>query len=518
MPQVLQFWSALDMRRRIIVVVASLAMFVTVLVMSRVASAPSMALLYSGLDAEAAGQVVAELESRGVEYDVRGEAIFVPEGERDSLRLGLAAEGLPAQGGAGYELLDSLTGFGTTTQMFDAAWTRAIEGELARTILASPQISAARVHIARGEDRPFSARSAPSASVMVTAVGGLTQDQAQALRHMVAAAVTGLTPDRVEVVDSVTGLIRIDPAGTGGSAAQRAETIRTNIERLLEARVGQGRAVVEVSVEVVTESEVMSERRLDPQGRVAIQSETENTSGSETAGEGAVTVASNLPDGEAGTEGGPQSQSQETRERVDYDVSETVREVTRMPGDIRRIGIAVLLDGVRVTAEDGTESWQPREETELAALRELIAAAAGIDEARGDQLTLKSLELVPVTPMEPQDASGLGLDVTRLSGLGLLALTLFALVFLLRRSMRPASVRADAPFALPPAGDSIGPVLTGEVADGFDLPAFSRSLPDDGGPGFPQDPVTRLRRLIGERQAESIEILREWMNEDGRQR
>lgn len=518
MPQVLQFWSALDMRRRVIVVVATLAMFVTILVMSRIASAPSMALLYSGLEPAAAGQVVTELEARGIAFEVRGEAIFVPESQRDALRLGLAAEGLPVQGGAGYELLDSLTGFGTTTQMFDAAWTRAVEGELARTILGNPQIRAARVHIARGEARPFSAGSGPSASVMVTATGGLTREQAQALRHLVAAAVTGLKPGDVEVIDSVTGLIPPDTAGgSSASAAQRAEQIRRNVERLLEARVGLGRAIVEVSVELVTESELLTERRIDPQGRVAITSETESSSGSETGNAGAVTVASNLPDGDAGAEGGPQSRSQESREKVQYDISETRREVTRSPGEIRRLGVAVLLDGVRLTAEDGTESWQPRDDAELAALRDLIASAAGIDEGRGDQLTIRSMELAPVTPPGESALSGPGLDLTRLAGLGVLALSLVLVALLLRRSLRQGGDRTLPSLALPPVAGTGGPVLTGEVADGFDIPAFARNITEDG-PGFAEDPVARLRRLIGERQAESIEILREWMNEDGRQR
>ena len=138
-------WSALDMRRRVVIVVATVAMFAAVLSLSRLASTPGMALLYSGLDPAAAGEVVAALEQRGVAYQVQGGAIQVPEGQRDELRMTLAAEGLPAAGAAGYELLDQLSGFGTTAQMFDAAYWRAKEGELARTLLAIPQVRAARV-------------------------------------------------------------------------------------------------------------------------------------------------------------------------------------------------------------------------------------------------------------------------------------------------------------------------------------------------------------------------------------
>ena len=524
MSQLVSFWSALGLRRQIITVGASLAMFVTILLLGRMAAAPSLALLYSGLDPAAAGEVVAALETRGVAHEVRGNAIHVAADQRDSLRLALAAEGLPAQGGAGYELLDSLSGFGTTAQMFDAAWSRAVEGELVRTILANPQVRAARVHIARGTDRPFGESTPPSASVSVTSVGGVSVDQARALRHLVAAAVPGLRPDRVEVIDSVHGLIPAEGDGLmAGAAGDRAEAIRRNVERLLAARVGPGRAVVEVSVDLVTESELLSERRIDPEGRVVAATETETLSGSENQAGGEVTVASNLPDGDAGAASGNATRSEESRERVDYELSETRREVTRAPGDIRRLSVAVLVDGERVTAADGTETWQPRAEEEMAALRELVASAAGVDEARGDVLTLKSLELLPPVPGEVAASAGLGIDFTRLAGLGLLAAVSLAIgLFVLRPALRQAR-RAEtgpAPLALP-GGAGFGdaaPALTGEIAEGFPLSNLPVIGGDPPGRGLGQedaDPVSRLRRLIGERQTESLEILKNWMDSDG---
>ena len=155
MQNLVSVWSALDLRRRVVIVLATVAMFAAVIGVSRMATAPQMSLLYSGLDPAAAGEVVAALEQRGTPYEVRGGAIYVDGGLRDELRLTLASEGLPAAGAAGYELLDSLSGFGTTSQMFDAAYWRAKEGELARTILALPQIKAARVHISRSDAQPF---------------------------------------------------------------------------------------------------------------------------------------------------------------------------------------------------------------------------------------------------------------------------------------------------------------------------------------------------------------------------
>lgn len=522
MVQLVSLWSALDMRRRVLVIGASLSMFVTILVLGRMAASPSMALLYSGLDAAASGEVIAVLDARGVAYRIEGNSIHVPADQRDALRLSLAAEGLPAQGGAGYELLDTLSGFGTTAQMFDAAWSRAVEGELVRTILSNPQIRGARVHIARGTDRPFSTSAEPSASVFVTSVAGVTTDEARALRHLVAAAVTGLRPDRVEVIDTVNGLIPVETAGPiSGMQSERSEEIRRNIERLLAARVGPGRAVVEVAVDFVTESESLSERRIDPQGRVVASSETETVTGSENAGGGEVTVASNLPDGDAAEAEGNTSRNEESRERIDYELSETRREVTRAPGDIRRLTVAVLVDGLRVVGEDGSTTWQERSTEEMTALRELVASAAGIDEARGDVLTLKSLELVPVEDVMTETGAGLGLDLTRLAALALLGAVALAIgLFVLRPALRPAPVldeslpRRDGPIGLPLSG----PVLTGEIADGFpqaDLPVIGPDASEGAVALAGDDPVARLRRLIGERRQESMEIIKVWMDADG---
>jgi len=526
---IVTLWSALDMRRRVIVVGSTLIMFLAVLGMSRMASTPSMALLYAGLDASAAGQVIASLEQRGVQYEIRGDSIHVDASQRDSLRMTLATEGLPVTGGAGYELLDQLSGFGTTSQMFDAAYWRAKEGELARTILASPQIRAARVHIAQAPSQPFQRDRIVTASVTVTTRNGSLQPaQAQALRHLVAAAVAGMQPEDVQVIDSVAGLVAspADPSSQALSGDGRSAEIRRNVERMLEARVGVGKAVVEVSVEVETEREAITERRFDPQGRVAISSETEESSGSTTSPGGDVTVASNLPEGDAAA-GSGQSQTTETKERVNYEVSETQREVLRMPGTLRRLSVAVLVDGTQVVSDDGTAAWQPRPEEELAILRELVASAVGLDETRGDVLTLRTLEFQPQrengTLAEAGVLSGLG-QINPMSALQLGVLAFVALVlglFVLRPILTSPARQAlslsagTAPLALPglDGGRSGAGVLTGEIDDASTYPEMPVVNREDTSPDAKDsaDPMVRLRRLIETRQAESVEILRGWM-------
>ena len=254
MQQLLNVWLGLDLRRQITVIGATLAMFFAVLAMSRMATAPSMTLLYAGLENGAAGEVVRALEARGATFDVRGGSIFVDSQDRDQLRMTLASEGLPTNSNQGYELLDSLSGFGTTSQMFDAAYWRAKEGELARTIVSSPHISMARVHIATTGSNPFQRGVTPTASVSVTPNGGsISAAQAKAVRYLVASAIAGLSPDDVAVIDANGNLIgSAEETAPAVGGDDKAQMLRERVERLLEARVGFGNAIVEVSVDTVT--------------------------------------------------------------------------------------------------------------------------------------------------------------------------------------------------------------------------------------------------------------------------
>ncbi|WP_425097622.1 flagellar basal-body MS-ring/collar protein FliF [Tropicibacter sp. S64] len=528
MQQKLSVWNALSGRQRIVAIGASLAMILAVLGIARMASAPNMDLLYAGLENGAAGEVVQALEARGVQYDVRGGAIFVPSTERDALRLTLASEGLPANSSQGYELLDHLSGFGTTSQMFDAAYWRAKEGELARTIVSNPQIATARVHIANSSANPFQRDVSPSASISVTMTAGiLSPQQARALKFLVASAVPGLEPEGVAVIDGKGGLIGAEAdTPTGQSADDKASQLRERVQRLMEARVGTGNAVVEVSVDTETEAESIRERLFDPEGRVVVSTDTEERNdSSQNSGSGDVSVASNLPDGQAGGGQNSTAKTAETRERVNYEVSETTREVTRVPGAIKRLTVAVLVNGTYAPDANGVQQFVPIADDELQALQALVASAVGFNADRGDEITIRSLpferpEGLGTGPIEPGLFAGT-IDTMRLIQIGVLAAVALILGLFV---VRPVLSRADAGTgmvnALPaPEGDA----LNGEIDmdDGFgDLPVMSGGG-NFGGMGMvdfespaEEDPVERLRNLIEERKTETVEILRSWLEED----
>jgi flagellar M-ring protein FliF len=526
--QIKNVWAGLDRRKQGVVFLAGLAIIVSVFVMSRMIAAPSMTLLYAGLENSAAGDVVRVLEQRRAAYEVRGGSIYVESRLRDELRMTLASEGLPANGSAGYELLDSLSGFGTTSQMFDAAYWRAKEGELARTIVASPYVAQARVHIAQNGSNPFLRTVESSASVSIVPNGApVTPEQANALRYLIASAVADLSVKNVVVIDANGVLIgSAEAPATASSAEDRAQILRERVLRLVEARVGPGNAVVEVSVETVTESETVRQRIVDPESRVAISTDSEERTDNSTSQAGNVTVASNLPDGDAQDPDGSTAQTSETRERVNFEISETEHEILRVPGAIKRLTVAVLVNGLTVSGDDGGEVFRERSDDEMSALHDLVASAVGFSAERGDVITLKSMELPAASPLgTPAVASLLSrlqIDLMSLIQIGLLALVTLILGLFVVRPVLIGTAKLQPPEipSLPSKTPASGAILTGEIEDasggiGGALPAVGSMNSGEIAAfhGRAEDPVERLRSMIGERQEETVEILRGWLEE-----
>ncbi len=549
MENITAFWQGQDKRRLFILALATSIAFGSVLFLTRLATAPSMELLFARLEPAVAAEVVASLDSRGVPYEVRGDAVYVDGTQRDALRMQLAGEGLPRMDGAGYELLDNLSGFGTTSQMFDAAFWRAREGELTRTILASPGVRQARVHLATADSSPFARDRSATASVTVQMTSGAVGvSLARAIQSLVAGAVRNLSPEDVTVIDAASGSVvgggAVDTAAEARDS--RMAEMRSSVENLLAARVGPGRYVVELAVETTKDRETVTERMLDPDSRVVISTDTEERTSSDRGGAGqGVTVASNLPDGDAGGEaGGSESNNAETRERVNYDVSMVQRQIEREPGAISRVTVAVMVDGVRETSPDGTAAWSPRSDEELQVLRDLVQSAVGFREDRGDVVTVHTMQFE--APVAPETAPGLSLpwlsggQMTQMVTAALLALVgLGAMAFVVRPMLNKVMMSAALPTPneseaasgnLPEAAprelalDQSGPTddlpALAPMDELPDLPDLSdlSALPNVMGNGLdesvePEDPVERLRQLISDRREETIEVLRGWMDE-----
>ncbi len=497
-------WNEMSLSRKAILVgvlVATLIGFVGVMNM---ATKPRMAFLYGGLDASAAGDVLSALETMDVDPEVRGDAIYVPEHRRDALRMALARQGLPQQGQPGFELLDELNGFATTSEMFDAAYWRAKEGELARTLLATPGVKSARVHIAVPKSSSFARRRRPpTASATITmSRGRLDMQQAMAMRYLIALAVPDMEAEQVGIFDSINGVILKPGAGdpiidAEGDSLDRETRLESNLMSLLEARVGPGNARVTVSLDIDRERETVSERILDPESRVMMGRETTDMQQSESgSGNNAVTVASNLPEGDAGAASQSNSSRSETNETTRFDISEVNRQREKLPGAVSGVHVAVLINDV--PGEDGAAPT-PRSDAELESIRDLITAAVGFDEARGDIVTVKSMPFHEYAPMETPEESGGIMLWAQQNVMSILQIVIPALVVIILGM-----------FVLKP-------VLTQDINGATALAEIG--MPEDIGVDasmVSRTPLEELRDLSTSDKEKTTTLLKEWLGETER--
>lgn len=481
----------------------AVALSITFGLMLWMAFKPSFVLLYSGLDPSASGDVLAVLEQRGVQYDIKNDAIYVPRDLRDELRMTLAGEGLPKNVVDGYEILDGLSGFSTTSQMFDAAYWRAKEGELARTIMASPHIRSARVHIANTPNSPFSSKSEMKASISIaTPTAGISVQHAQALRYLVSSAVNGLSPQNVSVIDEQGGLIADpDSQGWANATSDRSADLKAKIERLLEPHVGFGNAVVEVTIETESEQQSIVEKTVDPKSRVAISTQkVENKESQQNSGAAGVSVASNVPNAQSSSSGGSQSQNNEVREITNFEVSQTERQIIKGPGDIKRLSVAVLINQIALERANNPES-----DATLAKLSALVGSAVGLNVERGDILTLETMAFQSIVPESatpvPSTSFVDRLDITKIVQFAIIAAVIAMIIqFVVRPLFKPN------PISLP---SLMGPDVSGAAALDGDISVSGDFAPKK----LPPQAGDRLRQMIGDRQGDTVEILRNWLEE-----
>ncbi|MCP1336837.1 flagellar basal-body MS-ring/collar protein FliF [Futiania mangrovi] len=524
----------LPARGQVVLAFAVIATLGALALMAARATAPAMELLYAGLDGASAGEVVGELDALQIPYEVRGDAIYVAGNRRDRARMTLAARGLPRQGQAGYEILDGLSGFGTTSEMFDAAYWRAKEGELARTIVDFPDVKAARVHIAHGDRRPFrGSAEGPSASVAVTMEGGAVIDRgrARAVRYLVALAVPGLEPKRVSVLDGAGTLLLApgaDDAGAGAdagvsaaAASARETRLTTELTRLLEAHVGKDRARVTVTVETNPGAETVVERTIDPTSRVAIHTDTQETAEQGKTGADPAGAKTNQPGEDVQAAPGSESSSRtETRERVNYEVSEVRRERTRAAGAVERISVAVLVDAAQPApaAAEGQPAGEPQP-VDLASLTELVKAAVGFDADRGDMVSVQAMRFADLpgtgTEVTALDVPGpLMRNLPRLVESGLIALVALALLFFVVRPLMASGRAASEPAAAPAAAGTIPQAALAAPQGGMAAAALTGPAGQPARLEAPADtsPAGLLTHVVSRDPDAAADLLKQWLN------
>lgn len=382
---------------------------------------PQMTVLFSDLEFKDSVEIVKKLEGMNVQHEVRGDGavILVPNERVLKLRLAMAEEGLPAGGTIGYEIFDKGNTLGATNFVQNINQLRAIEGELSRTIKALNQVSHARVHLVLPKRKLFARDKArASASIVIKSRGDLDRGQIRAIQHLVAAAVEDLTPSQVAVVDE-NGRLLAKGAGDAKSGDPLAEEIteRTRsyefrltreLEEIVGRVVGDGHVRVRVNAEMDFNRVTKVSEVYDPEGRVVRSSNTreESTSSKQPTGDKSVTVGNDLPDSNAdkNADGSTTENQQKTEEIVNYEISKTNQTEIIEAGRVKRLSVAVLVDGVYAKGADGNSTYTPRQQAELDQIAALVRSAIGFNENRGDVVNITNLRFAEAENLKLDEA------------------------------------------------------------------------------------------------------------------
>ncbi len=541
--------------------VAAALIFFFIFIIGRV-TAPAMAPLFTELSLDDSARIVRELETQSIPYEIKndGATIMIPKDKVARTRMRLAETGLPRGGSVGYEIFDRTDTLGTTSFVQNVNHVRALEGELSRTIRAIDRIAAARVHLVIPERQLFTRdRQEPSASIVLQVRGSLEMSQVRAIRHLVASAVRGLKTERISIVDE-RGTLLADGSGDATSGLTGIEErnaayerkLKEQIDAIVTSVVGANRARVTVSAELDYTRVQQTQDMFDPESRVVRSTQTreEQSATASTANNDGVTVANEIPGANQQRPQNPQQPQQprdnarKTEEVVNYEITRTTRTETQEPGRVKRLSVAVLVDGTYTKGNNNDVAYAPRSKEELEQITALVRSAIGFNEKRGDMIQVVNLRFAEpaVVPQAAADTGFLSMlrfttdDIMRSVEIGvMLILGLLVLLFvvrpLVRRVVTPEQ-DGTAAIAANPAGT---PALTAPGHhDGVQSPPLApgHANPQQQPLPRPSDhPAARMiesAQILGEAHQksmqkvgelvqanpqETVSVLRQWMNE-----
>ncbi len=515
-------------------------------------SRPSFEVLYAGLDREDVSRIGAALKSSNVAFDVNpeGNAVSVPYGQTAQARMLLAERGLPQSANAGYELFDKVGALGLTSFMQEVTRVRALEGELARTIQLIRGVKAARVHIVMPDEGSFRrAKQPPSASVIIRTEGPDDSSAAQAIRHLVASSLPGMTVDQVTVLDT-DGMILSSSDGEATDAVpvktlslekNISKDIQDNIRRTLTPYLRLPNFQVSVRTRVNTDRKQTNETIFDPDSRVerSIRTVKETAQSQNNSGAQSTSVERNIPQNAANSGDAKQSndESRKSEELTNYELSS--KTVTTVSGgyNIEHLSVAVLINR-SAFAEPGKEPPKPEiVEKQLKEIELLVSSAAGLNKERGDALKVTAVDFMfnehEMTPEENPGfvamlGSHLGAIINALTAIGIAAVVVAFGLAPARRALLadapPAQERVEPPplsSPEPPSFSPPEPQLALESAFPNLAPPML-NIPDEGllpGAALFDGIVEvargsarkKLERLIEQDDAHAAAIMKQWM-------
>ncbi|MAH84552.1 MAG: flagellar M-ring protein FliF [Rhodospirillaceae bacterium TMED8] len=512
-------------------------------------SSPEMQRLYGELEKADSNKIAVELSTLGIKHEVKknGAEVYVPVTQADRALLHLADKGLPGGGTIGYEIFDKQESLGTTNFMQNVNLVRALEGELAKTIQTISTVKSARIHLVMPKRQLFSRqKQQPSASVVLSMKSAqrLNPEQVNAIQHLVATAVPELNPSRISVVDNKGKLLagafenEDSPAAMALKADQRRRSLEARlsrtVEELLEKTAGFGKVRAEVNVEMDFDRVSTKEETYDPDGQVVRSTQTveQTASNRDTEGQTAVTVGTNLPDPNLNNGDTTSSSANETRteETVNFEISKTIKNHVREAGIIKRLSVAVLIDGKRVTDKDGQLKYEPRNDAEMELLATLVRGAIGFNADRGDTVEVINMEFAEFLPPDtPLDLLIFGLTKNDAFKFAELFVYIIVALLVILMVIRPLISRAlevmPSAKAEPLLADHVSgrPALAGPGGTGIPAPSelsseeehFEELIDIDRVEGrVKASSVKKVGEIVDKHPEEALSIIRSWMHQE----
>ena len=540
--------AALGARRLMVLGIAGLVVIASVATAAVFLGRPVMQPIYTGLSAQDVSRITAALSEAGVPFDVNEQrsAVLVPFGQASRARSLLAQKGLPTSSRAGYELFDQMGSIGLTSFMQEVTRVRALEGEIARTIQALDGVAAARVHLVLADPGSFRReRRDPSASVLLRVGDRWQNSSAQAVRHIVAAAVPGMKLEQVSVAGTDGRLLAAggDDLSLGTHKhAEMEKSMAVEMERrasrTLAAILGPGHFQVSATVRLDVDRQQVNETVFDPKSRIERSVRTVKQSGQSedsAGGKSAVGVVANLPKEDAGQPDGDKRRQKEDRreELVNYELNSKVVQTVREGYRLQRLAIAVVISRKHLADSLGAEATPAAVEARLADLKRLVSAATGASDEREDKIEIVAADFAAGEgAMAPEANPGIGDYLlmnagTAVNAMAMLGIALLVVLFGLRpltkvlaQAAPPAALEASAvPTAALEGGTAAanaalpapGATAVGAIASDKAGGASANALLE--GPRRQKNVAMRekLEAIVESDSAEVTKVLKGWM-------
>jgi flagellar M-ring protein FliF len=504
-------------------------------------SRPNFEVLYAGLDREDVSRIGAALKSAGIQFDINpeGNAVSVQYGQTAQARMLLAERGLPQSANAGYELFDKVGSLGLTSFMQEITRVRALEGELARTIQLIRGVKAARVHIVMPDEGSFRrAKQPPSASVVIRTESADDSHAAHAIRHLVAAAIPGMTVDQVTVLNT-DGMLLTSAEGDSNDAVPGktltlektvAKDIQDNIRRTLTPYLRLPNFQVSVRARLNTDRKQINETIYDPESRVerSVRVVKENSVSQNNSSSTSTSVERNIPQDKPPPADGKQSndENKKSEELTNFELSS--KTVTTVSGGytIENLSIAVLVNRASLAGPNKDAPKQEVIDRQIKEIEQLVASAAGVRKDRGDSVKVSAVDfLLDEHEMGPAESPGWSEVLTRqlgsvINGMTLITVTVLIVMF----GLKPAT---QALLAEKAAEQAEAPPLLGvDAGIGAEMPFLAMDPPPMM--GAPEGSLIgdleiddryaqqkRLEQLIESDELQAVAILKRWMYAEG---